>query len=111
MTLAMNTGMRRGEILGLTWAQVDFLNERLTVGKSKTAAGQGRNIPLNATALAAIQTWATNFPARQPKHFVFASERYGLAATRRTHTRTRSIPKSRWAASRKPGSRRSGGAG
>jgi integrase len=79
VTLAMNTGMRRGEILGLTWAQVDFLNERLTVGKSKTAAGQGRNIPLNGTALGAIQRWATNFPTRQPKHFVFASERYGLA--------------------------------
>jgi integrase len=79
VTLAMNTGMRRGEILGLTWGQVDFLNERLTVGKSKTAAGQGRNIPLNATALGAIQGWATNFPTRQPKHFVFASERYGLA--------------------------------
>ena len=79
VTLAMNTGMRRGEILGLTWARVDFLNERLTVGKSKTAAGQGRNIPLNATALGSLQTWATNFPSRRAEHFVFAVERYGLA--------------------------------
>jgi len=88
VTLAMNTGMRRGEILGLTWARVDFLGERLTVGQSKTAAGQGRNIPLNATALGAIQGWATNFPARRPEHFVFASERYGLAgndATAHSH--------------------------
>lgn len=89
VTLAMNTGMRRGEILGLTWGQVDFLNERLTVGKSKTAAGQGRNIPLNATALGSLQTWATNFPTRQAQHFVFATERYGLAgdeATAHAHT-------------------------
>src|SRR5262245_23131645 len=36
-----------GEILGLTWQQVDFLNSRLTVGASKTDAGRGRSIPLN----------------------------------------------------------------
>ena len=59
--------------------QVDFLNERLTVGKSKTAAGQGRTVPLNPTALGAIRGWATNFPDRKPEHYVFASERFGLA--------------------------------
>jgi integrase len=79
VTLALNTGMRRGEILSLTWAQIDFLNERLTVGKSKTDAGQGRGIPLNATALKAMQGWATNFPDRKLEHFVFQAERYGLA--------------------------------
>lgn len=79
VTLALNTGMRRGEILSVRWGQIDFLNERLTVGKSKTDAGQGRSIPLNATALEAIQGWATNFPDRRPEHFVFAAERYGLA--------------------------------
>jgi integrase len=36
-------------------------------------------IPLNETALATMQTWATNFPDRQPEHFVFPSEHYGLA--------------------------------
>ena len=79
VTLALNTGMRRGELLALRWAQVDFLNPRLTVGKSKTEAGHGRGIPLNATALRALQGWATNFPDRKPEHFVFPSERYGLA--------------------------------
>ena len=59
--------------------QIDFLSERLTVGKSKTDAGQGRTVPLNATALKALQGWATNFPDRKPEHFVFAAERYGLA--------------------------------
>jgi len=58
---------------------VDFLSERLTVGKSKTDAGYGRGIPLNATALQALQGWATNFPARKPEHFVFPAERYGVA--------------------------------
>jgi integrase len=79
VTLALNTGMRRGELQSLAWGQIDFLNERLTVGKSKTDAGQGRAVPLNATALKALQNWATNFPDRKPEHFVFAAERYGLA--------------------------------
>jgi len=43
--LAINTGMRASEIRGLKWAQVDFLANSLTVGKSKTAAGAGRIIP------------------------------------------------------------------
>jgi len=79
VTLALNTGMRRGELQSLTWGQIDFLNERLTVGKSKTDAGQGRTVPLNATALKALQGWATNFPDRKAEHFVFAAERYGVA--------------------------------
>jgi integrase len=79
VTLALNTGMRRGEIQSLTWAQFDFLHERLTVKMSKTEAGRGRNVPLNAAALKALQAWATNFPSRRADHFVFPAERYGLA--------------------------------
>ena len=35
----------------LTWGQIDFLKQVLTVGQSKTAAGAGRTIPLNGTLL------------------------------------------------------------
>ena len=79
VTLALHTGMRRGEIQELRWKQVDFLNQRLVVGRSKSEAGQGRPIPLNPTALQAVETWATHFPKREPGHYVFAAERYGLA--------------------------------
>jgi integrase len=79
VTLALNTGMRRGEIQSLTWGRIDFLNGRLTVGTSKTEAGRGRSVPLNTTALKTLQTWATNFPTREPDHFAFPAERYGLA--------------------------------
>lgn len=78
VSLALNTGMRRGEILSLKWSQIDFLNERVIVGKSKTDAGHGRAIPLNTSALSALRIWASNFPDRKPEHFVFAAERYGL---------------------------------
>ncbi len=79
VTLALHTGMRRGEIQGLTWRQVDFLGQRRVVGQSKTEAGQGRGIPLNPTALQALETWASLFPERKADHYIFAAERYGLA--------------------------------
>ncbi|MEP7342253.1 MAG: site-specific integrase [Acidobacteriota bacterium] len=43
--LALNTGMRRGEILNLEWWQVDFGSNRLIV--TKTKSGKPRHIPMN----------------------------------------------------------------
>ena len=43
--------MRDSEMRHLTWGQIDFLKQILTVGKSKTAAGTGRTIPLNSAVL------------------------------------------------------------
>jgi integrase len=79
VTLALHTGMRRGEIQSLRWSQIDFLNRTLTVGATKTEAGSGRVIPLNERALLTLQTWATNFPKREQQHFVFPWEHYGFA--------------------------------
>src|SRR5437899_66738 len=50
---SLNTGLRRGELAGLRWAQVDLEARPLTVGKSKTEAGAGRKVPLNERAFAA----------------------------------------------------------
>ena len=49
VTFAVNTGMRRGEILALTWAGVDFTRRTVTVFKSKN--GERRTIPVNQTVL------------------------------------------------------------
>ena len=42
---ALNTGMRRAEILNLTWSQVDFKNRRIRVEKTKN--NKLRFIPIN----------------------------------------------------------------
>jgi integrase len=81
--LAINSGMRVSEIRGLTWTQVDFLAKSLTVGKSKTAAGTGRIIPLNPRAVAVLTHWRGLFPGAQPEHHVFPHEKYGLAGNDR----------------------------
>jgi integrase len=77
LALDLNTGLRDKELREIRWEQVDLINKKaLTVGKAKTAAGTGRVIPLNETALAALEThaaWYTRrFGACRPEWFVFA---------------------------------------
>ncbi len=79
VTLALNTCMRYSELRLLRWKQVDLSGHGLTVGKSKTDAGEGRFIPLNSRAMGVLGWWAAQFPDRLPDHCVFPSEHYGAA--------------------------------
>ena len=54
LMLALHAGMRDGEIRGLQWDRVDLQHAMVTVGDSKTEAGQGRTIPLNDDVLKAL---------------------------------------------------------
>jgi integrase len=78
LVVLMNTGLRSSELRTMQWRQVDLLDEFITVGQSKTKGGEGRVVPLNQTALAALKAWRQNFKNVQPSHYVFPSERYGL---------------------------------
>jgi integrase len=90
--LAINTGMRSNEIRGLKWEQVDFFARSLTVGKSKTAAGSGRLIPLTPRAFAALTQWRSAFPGAEPAHYVFPHEKYGLATNDRNPCAYETVP-------------------
>ena len=78
VVLALNTGMRSVELRWLQWKQIDLCARSIRVGRSKTTAGAGRTIPLNRRALDAITDWAAKFQEREPGHYVFPSEKYGL---------------------------------
>ncbi len=78
VVLGLYTGLRRSELLGLKWWQIDLGNRTIRVGDSKTAAGRGRTVPLNDRATALARFWAELFPAREGiVHAVFPTERVG----------------------------------
>jgi integrase len=76
LALDLNTGLRDKELREIRWEQIDLLNKKLTVGKSKTDAGTGRLVPLNETAMAALEAHAAWYTRRfgecRPEWFVFA---------------------------------------
>jgi integrase len=91
VSLAVNTGLRRAELLNLRWGQVNLDKKTIQVGDSKTDAGAGRIVPLNVRANGAIAFWAESFPDRKPKDAVFPTERVGAAGNDFTpcHTDTK----------------------
>jgi integrase len=84
LMLALNAGMRDAEIRELQWGRVDLSREFLTVGESKTEAGEGRTIPLNSALLEAMvdySKWYTKrFHTIKPEWYVFPA-RIGTPST------------------------------
>lgn len=54
--LALNTGCRMNELLGLEWNRVDFANQLVILEGEHTKAGKRRSIPLNKSALIALKS-------------------------------------------------------
>ncbi|WP_239461818.1 tyrosine-type recombinase/integrase [Occallatibacter savannae] len=69
--LAVSTGMRRGEILGLRWLDIDMKNSRLLLPQTKN--GEGRIVYLNELALQALQSIGTQVHAK-PTDRIFQGE-------------------------------------
>ncbi len=55
--VALNTGMRRGELWNLLWGDVDLKKGMLVVQGGMAKSGQTRHIPLNQTAVDAFKVW------------------------------------------------------
>src|SRR5262249_12179334 len=55
--LAMNTGLRRGEIFSLHWSDIDFSTKMLTVRAAAAKSGDSRRVPLNEEALGVLRGW------------------------------------------------------
>jgi integrase len=77
VVIALEAGLRYSEIRLLQWVNVDFSRRLIVVGKSKTDAGEGREVPLTTFAYETLSMWAAQFPARKLNGYCFPSEKYG----------------------------------
>ncbi len=68
---ALDTGMRRGEITGQRWEDIDFTRKVLFVTRSKTPEGESREIPLTGRLLELLlEQRALLLEKRQTEGFV-----------------------------------------
>lgn len=55
--VSLNTGMRRGELFGLTWPMVNFQTKTITIGGDTAKTSETRHIPMNAETLNTLKAW------------------------------------------------------
>ena len=58
VVLAINTGVRRGELFSLKWSDVDLKGRLLTIAGKTAKSGSTRHIPLNDEAFAVLVAWS-----------------------------------------------------
>jgi len=73
VTVALNTGMRRGEILDLQWEHVNFVARTIFIARSKT--GKTRTIPMNDIVFAELKALKQDAGTRD---FVFSVSKTGV---------------------------------
>ena len=76
VVLALSTGMRRGEIMGLRWGAVDLARGRATLFETKN--GDQRTVPLVGHAHECLGEWAK--VKRIDTDLVFPGSKSGVAA-------------------------------
>jgi integrase len=79
LRIAMNGGLRLKETRTIRLSQFDFTKRILTVGKSKTAAGEDRTIPLNAEIwpmlMSHLKWYGECFGELKPEWYLFPAGR------------------------------------
>lgn len=62
IVLALNTGMRKGEMLSLKWSHINMEDRYLTIRSENAKSKNKRTIPLNNTVYTMLQAWHEQNP-------------------------------------------------
>jgi len=77
LCVALSTGMRSGEIASLRWSSIALDTSMMTVGRAKTTAGTGRQIPMNADMVTVLEEHTRWYRRKigdiKPEWYVFPS--------------------------------------
>ena len=57
LILALNTGLRKGELLSLKWSDINLHTKQVTVQGANAKSSNTRHIPLNTDALEMLRKW------------------------------------------------------
>ena len=82
IALALRLGLRRGEIFGLRWEDVDLKGRRLTVARSFDALpknGKARTLPIPSALLEDLESWRAAYPKTAKVVPIGTNCRTGLA--------------------------------
>ena len=75
--LGLNTGMRRGEMLGLEWERVDLTSQLIYLGAAHQKSGRLGSVPLNKEALMAMRSRAAFRELHYPSSRWVFCDRHG----------------------------------
>jgi integrase len=82
MTLiALNTGLRRGELTSLTWADINLPGKMLTVRAGYAKSGKARHVPLNSEAVAVFKQWRKQEPEGRLFKVICTAKAWGALMT------------------------------
>lgn len=82
--LALNAGLRRGELLQLRWRDLDLQRRILTVRGEGAKTGQTRHVPLNSEATSVLKAWRPTVVDSEWCVFGGSTESTPLVAVKKT---------------------------
>jgi integrase len=77
IVLALNTAIRRGSILSLTWGDVDSENKIITVRAANSKNSKTQRVSMNKTAFNTLSSWRKQSPNVSADAYVFPNPKTG----------------------------------
>jgi integrase len=78
--LALNTGLRRGELTSLHWEHADVETGVITVLAAKAKSAKARYVPMNSEVVEILRRWKDVTPYTGPRLFPITSPKTAWAA-------------------------------